>query len=122
MLKERHFSREFLSYTQIIDKAHLVDCVNSELPLLLVEDFHAKTPPDQPVPREVFKYVTPYKYLVMQSQAKRGAGRSSGKIMQTTDSWKFGNLVGQSLIQNKKRKTKMETLRVDQQNNSAKIG
>lgn len=121
MLKERNFNQEFLPYTQIIDKSLLIDCANSQLPLLLMEEFYAKAPAQRPLPLGVFSHVTPHKQAVYGQptvERKRGSKPDQGnkQVAQNEDLFRLGK--GQSYKGAQKKQWKVETskLKLNQQN------
>lgn len=126
ILEDKRFTREFLPYIQIIRKKHLISCVNSQLPLLLIEDFHAEFPPDQPMPREVVKHASLHRHSTLQQSPADTAqqfdsDKNTGQTVQSSDLPTLKNRYSSRIIQNKEWKHKMNKLQVNQQNASTQI-
>ena len=75
-IEEKDFADSYLAYIQISRKKHLIDFVNSRLPLVLVENFHVtqKLSNGKTQPRKNFLFNQNYnlKYFETLNKARGG--------------------------------------------------
>ena len=81
LVKRRHFTKHFLPHAQIIRKKHLINCLNAQMPLLVVEDFHAEQPAAQSLPREMVRHNSLHRHSTLnfslgRSRPKQGRPRA----------------------------------------------